>query len=229
LAKRKPKSRRSQPLVPFTDEYIWVQTKESSFWRRKRGTVKPAELNEAFKNNVSLARQTGPAAKRIVSKLGPFIYNLETGRVTLHISNLLMKTMNSKGSIDFSLFKDFDIQERFPFPVPYNLQVGKDELTVSIDIHEYTLEYKSSLITDYYFELILLHGDPMKERSLRTESVESRLYPFDPKGKKSTCTLTMELPTGKQPWMIFLKLSCLEGNEAAIHPRHYGMKVVAVG
>jgi hypothetical protein len=39
----------------------------------------------------------------------------------------------------------------------------------------------------------------------------------------------MELPTGKQPWMIFLKLSCLEGNEAAIHPRHYGMKVVAVG
>jgi hypothetical protein len=29
--------------------------------------------------------------------------------------------------------------------------------------------------------------------------------------------------------MVVLKVSCLEGNELAVHPKHYGMRVVGVG
>jgi len=30
-------------------------------------------------------------------------------------------------------------------------------------------------------------------------------------------------------YLIWLKAGCLEGKEAACHPMHYGMRVVAVG
>jgi hypothetical protein len=40
--------------------------------------------------------------------------------------------------------------------------------------------------------------------------------------------LRLKIPVRKVPWMVLLKVSCMEGNELAVHPRHYGMKVVKV-
>jgi hypothetical protein len=59
--------------------------------------------------------------------------------------------------------------------------------------------------------------------------VVSSLYPFTEWIEKSVCSLSIELPANKKPWMVLLKVNCLEGNELAVHPRHYAMTVVAVG
>ena len=34
-----------------TGQYVWVKTKEGSFWRKKRGSYRPAVLNEAFQRS----------------------------------------------------------------------------------------------------------------------------------------------------------------------------------
>jgi hypothetical protein len=232
---RKKRKRTPDPIVPFSDDYIWVRTKEGSYWRRKRGTVKPAKLNDAFTENLKQLKLTAPAAKRMADRLQPFIAHLETGRIKLLFSHFLRKGLKESGRVNFSLLKDYEFQERFPLSgllLSHQVQETKQQVTVTIPIDYRTIKWQSDLVTDYYFELILLHGDPMKERGLRIESVESPLYPFDPNNewmKKSTCTISIELPSGKNPWMVMLKLNSHEGNELAYHPRHYRMKVVAAG
>jgi len=229
MARRRRRSNPNKPLVPFSENYIWVETKESSFWRKKRGTIKPALLNDKFQENVNLSKIAGPAAKRLIGKLHPYLFNLRTGRIMLRISNLFSKTLKQKNKMDYSLFKDLDFQEDFPFRLPGGCLVKQKngEIQVKIPITADTIPYRSSLITDYYFELILLHGDPGKEKDLRTDVITSKLYPFSKRVKESVCTLKLTVP-GKEPWMAMLKLNSLEGNEMAVHPRHYGMNVIAV-
>ena len=41
--------------------------------------------------------------------------------------------------------------------------------------------------------------------------------------------MSVPLPSNGAPWMALLKVSCPEGLELAVHPRHYGMRVVKVG
>jgi hypothetical protein len=39
----------SIPLPPSPDgQYVWVKTKEGGFWRMKRGSYRPALLNDAY-------------------------------------------------------------------------------------------------------------------------------------------------------------------------------------
>jgi hypothetical protein len=63
---------------------------------------------------------------------------------------------------------------------------------------------------------------------LRVDSVASPLYVIGAEGE-DVCTLSVDLPQADVPWMVLLKVSCLEGNELAAHPRHYGMRVVKAG
>jgi hypothetical protein len=70
-----------------------------------------------------------------------------------------------------------------------------------------------------------MYEDVSKKRGFEIESDPSKLYDFNDKG---SCVLRLELPVWNLPWMVLLKVSCMEGNELALHPRHYGLKVVKV-
>jgi hypothetical protein len=74
---------------------------------------------------------------------------------------------------------------------------------------------------------MILYGDVTKEGGLKLGTVESKLYAF---GSETTevCELSLSLPEEDQQWIVLLKVSCLEGNEMAVHPKHYGMKVISV-
>jgi hypothetical protein len=67
----------------------------------------------------------------------------------------------------------------------------------------------------------------MQPGSLRVEDDKSQLFDFG-KANKSTVTFSFVLPQ-ETPYLIWLKVGCMEGNEEAKHPMHYGMKAVAVG
>jgi hypothetical protein len=90
------------------------------------------------------------------------------------------------------------------------------------------MEPKSGLVTDYYFEAILLYGDVTKENGLRIDSVISPLYPFK-KTPETTCVLTLQLSGTTFPWMVLLKASCQEKDQPSVHYKHFGMQVVMVG
>ena len=212
--------------------YVLVHTKEGPYWRKKRGSVKKAELNEAFQKNAEATALASPAAKRIRGKLKEFFKGLDTGRFIANISAKLKKTYITTGAWNFSLLEGYDLQPDHPltelFRGNYYIIEKKGEVTIHIPIGKETVKRHNSLVTDYYFDLIILYGDPSKKNDLRIESETSKLYPTH-RELKTECNLSLSLPAKKTPWMILLKLSCLEGNAPASHPRHYGMKVVQVG
>jgi len=41
-------------------------------------------------------------------------------------------------------------------------------------------------------------------------------------------TTVFSLSEENKPWIVLLKVSCLEGNEMTVHPKRYGVKMTSV-
>jgi len=230
----KKNKRYNDPPTPPADAagYTLVRTKERVYWRRKRGTIKKATLNSSFKKNAEIMAMASPAAKRILDKLDPYLHGLETGRFIANVSARLKKAFKESGEMGFSLMKNYELQPWYPLHnllrAGYTVTQKNNELVIQIPIFKGTLQRLNKSVSDYYFEAILLWGDVQKTRGLRVESETSPLYNFN-QPTKTVCKMQLNLPTQKAPWMLLLKLSCLEGNKTAHASRNYGMKVVEMG
>lgn len=224
-----PSKKNNLPPCPDPEKYILVKAKEGPYWRRKRGTVKPARLNRAFAQNVSNTTVASPAAKRIIRKLDPWLRGLNTGRLTARLTGVLVQTINQKGQADFSLMTGFDFQDP---PLSRLLRAGvevkvKDgNITLCISILPGAMARNGDKVTDFYFEAIIVHGDVTEDNGLRIDSTISKLYSFDD-DSASVCEMDLDLPAGL--WMVILKAICQEKDKPSAHPRQFGMRVVAVG
>lgn len=227
MAKKKKRSRRDIPYCADPENHVLVETREGIFWRKKR---KKTALNEALATNVDLSKISGPAARQVVEKLRPYFKGLEPGRITLRISNGLRKALKEKKRMDYSFLHGLELQREHKLHqlllAAYRTEILENRFSVIIPIESNSVKRQNRLATHFYFEAVLLSGDAGVEQGLRGESTESRLYSFDAEGKED-CMLSLPLPEHAVPWMVLLKVSCLEGHELAVHPKHYGMKVVA--
>src|SRR3954463_549915 len=95
----------NMPPPPPSGQYIWVKTKEGGFWRMRRGSYKPARLNEAYLQTSNAMKISAPAASRIVRRLHSYLNRLETGRLTVRISGKLRKSLKEKGRLCFTYLK----------------------------------------------------------------------------------------------------------------------------
>jgi hypothetical protein len=228
---KKGRKRNRRGPNPDPARYVWVDSKEGGYWRRKRGLNKPAELNDAYRQSANSTKLTSPAAKRIVQRLGAHLRGLETGRILARMGGKLKKPLHQKGVMDYSALEGFELQPYHPLAAlldaPYKAEAGAEAVTVTIPIDKHTVKRHNGIVSHYYFDLVLLWGDPGREDGLRVESETSGLYGFSGE-KKSVCALSVPLPGNGAPWMALLKVNCLEGHELAVHPRHYGMRVVKV-
>jgi hypothetical protein len=219
-----------KPPNPDPGNYVWVKTKDGAYWRLKRGTLKKAKVNAAYSESIEWMKLSAPAAKRIMQKLQPFTKGFDFGRLNARISGLLRKSLREKGQLDIRYLKELDFQPDHPIgnllkEVPVIKQTARD-IVVDIPLTTDTIIRKNSIVTNYYFELILLYGDAARENGLRTEIADSGVYVIDTDYGKD-CRLALILP--EQPWIALLKVGCIEGDTTALHARLYGMKVVAAG
>lgn len=225
-------SKRQLPPCPDPERYVVVKTDEGYYWRRKRGTVRKATVNEAFARNAETAKITRPATVRLFNKLEPFIRGLKMGKKHMTIAGLFMKTYNKNGVIDFSMLKGQELNDANTldkiFHGEYKAEIQHDHVQVMLQFKNGTVKRQNTLVTDYYFEVVLVSGDLTKDKKLFVEGESSELFAFGQK-KLSDCKLELPLPRKKIPWMLLLKVNCHEGNELAYHPKNYAMKVVAVG
>jgi hypothetical protein len=216
-----------RPPNPDSENFVWVMTREGGYWKRKRGTIKKAKLNRAFKESSNLMKLSAPAASRLLLKLKPYMNGLHTGRLHSRMSGRLRKDLRETGKLNLGCLKGLDLQQEHPLEklleAEVKIQQTEHELIVTVPIAEHTVKRINTLVTDYYFVLILLYGDADKENGLRTESIDSDVY--EP-GKQydNDCRLAMVLP--EKEWIALLKVNCIEGNEHAASPKLYGMKVV---
>jgi hypothetical protein len=227
--KKKSKRTALPPPCPGNPEdYVLVRTKEGPHWRKKRGSEKEAVLNTQWQESSDSTVVFSHAARRIKNKLSDFLRGLATGRFLARIGGLLKKAYKQSGEISFSLLHEYEMQ---PYQTLSELLRGgytvieKDrQLIVTLPVDATAVNRLNSLVTAWYFEIILLYGDPLTDNGLKLDSEISPLYDFSQKDGMN-CTLTLDIP-GKAPWMLLLKVSCHEGDGLAKHSRHYGMKVV---
>jgi hypothetical protein len=207
-----------------------VEAKEGGHWRRKRR--KNASLNRSFTANVSATGIVSPAVSRIKNRLEEYTRRLATGRLHARLSGLLGKTYKEKGQIDFSDLKGFEFQKDCPLDqlllTQYEVNKGYDFIELLIRVKDRVVKKHNTRVTDFYFEGILLYGDVLVDKPLKVEYAISQPYSFT-NTATAGCKLILPLPQNNEPWMMMLKVSCLEGNEMASHIKHYGMRVVEVG
>ena len=173
---------------------------------------------------------SAPAASRVMRKLQPYMHGLSTGRLNARLSALFRKSLVEEGTMLLRYLQDFDFQKAHPMHRLLQRDIAveqtKHEVIVRIPVDAGTVKKLNTLVTDYYFELILLYGDVHEDHGLRTESIESDVYAIGYK-QRTSCVLRMVLP--EQPWIALLKINSFENNEPSVHPKLYGLKVVAAG
>jgi hypothetical protein len=230
--KKKRYNRFNLPPCPDPARYMLAEDKDGYYWRLRRGCGKPAGLNTSLSRNAALTGPTNAGASRILKTLTPFLNGIRNSKLSGCLGGLLKKSINQNGRADFSLFEGFDFQEAHPLeqllknPVLTEVQNGMVQLCIVID--ETAVKAHNQLVSHFYMEAVLLYGDAMEEHGLAADYRESPLYSFEP-FSKGLCRLELELPPEPVPWMLLLKVNCLEGRELAVHPKHYGLKVVKAG
>jgi len=218
------------PCPGNPEDYTLVRPKnEPPYWRKKRGTVKPAKLNTSFKNNVKLNKNVSSMASSIKKKIMPFLEKLETGRFVAKVSGRLRKEYYKSGKFNFGGLKEYELQPTYSLSNllrrEYDVHVKGNEAIIEIPLGENAVKKFNGLVTGYFFEGILLHGDLSKPNSLRVDSETSPVY--DIRLKQATnCRLSLHLPTKKVSWMVMLKLHLVMGTKTGDFHKHFGMKVV---
>ena len=223
--------RTQEALGVNPNPHIWIDVKTKEGWYRKQKPKVKPKLNAIMQQHADAQAVTMPATKRILDRLQEWTRGFELGRINATINSRLKRSYLEDGKISFKYLLGLDLQpkrtlRRLLDAIPYAKVT--DEIAIKVWGSNETIRVQRSIYTDYYYELIMVWGDPMKEKGLRVDSVESPVYPKEIEEPK-TYLLKIEVPTTKQPWMALLRVACMEGNEMAYHPRHYAMKVMAVG
>jgi hypothetical protein len=237
----KPKQKKIPPC-PDPERYVLVQKKDgTSYWRLKRGTLKPAKLNPVLQ---AIADNKGPAmaaAARLVQALEPFISNRYSDlrsaaykRNEQHFATQFTRSIMAEGKLSWSFFDGYDINPNCRLDQlinkVYEVTITNNSATVRIALSDNMVEKRRNYsITHFYFELILVSGDPALENSLRTENDISEAYPymnhsFFDKGPKQYCELNVVIPEEK-PFILILKAATRVGKAEAGY-LHEGLKVV---
>ena len=220
----------ARPLIPYDPNFIWVETKEGGYFRRKRGTVKVAKLNASLKKYQKAFSEISPIAQRLKLWLKPYTHNLDTGRLQGKLTAALVKSFLETNTFNFTYLKDYEFQKAHPFSrihIGYPVEVMADRVTIKLPVKHYLVERISDIVTGFYYELIVVAGDLKNETPVLRNSVRSQEYEFEKDYKD--CVLEIALPASGEPWMVMVKIGTIEGDVEAVHPRHFAMRVVAVG
>ncbi|GEM_PF-1081134 len=232
MSKSKQYTKRQLPPCPDPQQYVLVKTKDSRyFWRLKRGTLTPATLNAAFAENLQLTCLLSPACKKITSILQPFTIRMETKNLHNFLLTGLKKHYKQYRQPGFQYLKGLDLQPQWPLHnlLKQTIYTGLQDDFVSTRflINQFSVTKFNNLLTEYYFEAVLLCGDILMHQELELWSQQSELFSFSEPPNKE-CSFSFAIPK-QQPWMLLLKVACFEGHQQAAHPKHYAMKILETG
>lgn len=230
---KKKKFNSTIPPCPDPDKYVLVRGKYRYFWRKKRGTgEKPAVLNEVLARSAAITGKTFRAAKHMMSLLSVFTQRMELGMTTTRVAGAFKKAYLKSGKMDFSFMDKIRFQEDYPihklFVGHVHKQIVRGSLQLSIGVGSLNVYPPSPVATGYQLHAILLYGDPSKDRGIKIETEESRIFSFKEKGHIE-CPLSLVLPAKNKPWMLLLYIGCKMRDSLPAGPRYHAMMVVTAG
>jgi hypothetical protein len=228
----KKKTKVMKPAGP--EQFVPVQRKSKPHFRRGRGTIKEATLNTAMQSQADAVKQSMPGARRIIAALEDQMEGMRKGSLQASIGARMAKELRQLGYINYSSLIGLEAQKDQPlmemFRGSYQVERLAEEAKVRINITTPRgdgVSVRSELITGFKLMAVMLVGNPLEGDGLEKKEVSTGLYPV--KGKAGTTSLELPVPEVGVPWMLWLKLVCMEGPEVGLHPMYKRMRVVAVG
>ena len=219
---------RNPPCPGDPNDYDLITTHEGKYWRRKRGTVKPATLNNACQLANDAIKTLSPIASKIALCVRPYLTGFKTGRLNIRIASCLRKSLKETNRFQLAYLRGMQFQREQPLErmvLRYVVYERNASIHIEINIGKGYILPQNNVATDYYFEAFLVYGDILTDRTLTCENVISPLYSFN-SNESGKCCLSLPLPI-EDDWMVLLKISCLEGNNLASHTKHYRLKVIS--
>ncbi|RYY13423.1 MAG: hypothetical protein EOO04_31920 [Chitinophagaceae bacterium] len=175
-------------------------------------------------------RQISPHCKKLTAVLREFTSNFPSGNLHIRLLTPIKKYFKEYGCIRYHYLKKMDInavrhfQNIFKGAVYTSFSAGT--VSVRFCVSNMLTTRQNSLLTDYYFTGILICGDIIAEE-LMVSIEQSELYSFGDTNQKN-CEMVFNLPVLK-PWLLLLKIACFEGNQQAVNPKNYAMRIIATG
>jgi hypothetical protein len=220
------------PPCPDSERYLLVKGKYRYHWRLKRGTVKPAVLNDVMKKSAAITAQTNQAAKQMMSLLSVFTQRMKLGTATTRVAGAFKKAYLKNGRMDFSFMEGLLFQEDFPinrfFTGIVQKQMINGSLQLNIEVGRHNIKRHSKDAVTYQLHAIMLYGDPAKERGIKIETDESRTYSYDEEGNID-CQLSLVLPPKNRPWIVLLHIGTKFRVSFRAEAKFHAMMVVATG
>ncbi|NII26925.1 hypothetical protein HB364_17680 [Pseudoflavitalea sp. X16] len=220
------------PPCPDPDKYTLVRGKHHYYWRRNRGTIKPAVLNEVMSRSAAITSKTNRAAKHMMSLLAVFTQQMSLGMSTTEVGGAFKRAYLQDGRMDFRFMHEIKFQEEHPihklFKGAVYPKIERGSIQLQIGVGGPNVKAPSRYAAGYRFTAILLYGDPSKDRGIRIETGESETYSFKEKNHVD-CKLSLVLPAKNRPWTVLLHIGCKMTDSLPAGPRYHAMWVVKAG
>jgi hypothetical protein len=186
--------------------------------RVKRGTRKPADVNDSFKENSNYLIGANAPARMIKAALDPYCKNFGYGQLWQRLVSLFRAQLKEQGRTNLSGLEGLEVNTQYPF--------GKFMLikaTATVDVKEaalqVTLSYdsppvfkKSKHIDGYRLSVIAIYPD-MKTGIATTAVATSPVT--DLKSKLKELQFQLQLPPEAKEYLLCVKL---EGMEKGLDP-----------
>jgi hypothetical protein len=126
----------SRKLPPAPDGMVLVRSKAyGDHYRRKRGTVKPARLNDDLKLSTKLIGAADQYAKAVKDALDPFREDFKDGKLWQRLVRLFKKQLREVRQVDLKALEEFECHTLFPL-----VRILHRDITASVSAQRKTLE-----------------------------------------------------------------------------------------
>ncbi|HEX5169781.1 MAG TPA: hypothetical protein VFW11_11455 [Cyclobacteriaceae bacterium] len=197
--------------------------------RRKRGSVKPARVNEAFKRSSDELKMATPYAKLIKDSVNPFLSNCRDWTLWSRLRSFFRKQVRS-GSIDYYELVGFEFHKKHTLD---SLLRGRPAIDASINGSELCISFQLqapphiplSYIDGYQLTLVVI-GVNGESTSSCTGEYPLGLARLNEKPGIEQLRLSLKEPADT----IILALKCegCKGNNVMNNAKSQGMAIVHV-
>ncbi len=176
------------PMFSYSGTFNGVTLVRSKLYgkhmRSRRGSKKPALLNEAFQKSVDLNKLANPVAKAIKDALGPFREGFHDGSMWGRLVGLFKKHFRQHPTLDLSILEGFNLYKEVHLSTNYNLQTQVNiepgvERVIRIQLMSGALlKLEKYAVCSYRQTLIAVFLDADLKSTTRSEQV---MFPFEKK------------------------------------------------
>jgi hypothetical protein len=201
--------------------------KNDDYVRAKRGTYKPAVLNDAMKKSSASQAKGNVPSQMILYATEPFRKDFKDGKLWNRLGSYFRGELNKETPHLFQNLEDFELHTQYPlakiFPVTTTI-------TPNVDNKKLSVVLKSSVAPKFRYKKydglkVTVYG---VYPDLETQDVDVDFSEFEIEGLKNSLNVEAEFDFPKEgnTVLFMVKVEAVENGKVSPSPNSKGMKIL---